>query len=390
MGRALPSMTLQITQDCNFRCSYCPYTSNIGNNRLHQNKKMDIETAKKAIDFLEEHSADSTSINIGFYGGEPLMEYEMIKELIAYAEQKFIMKDLSFTMTTNGSLLSREKIEFFSKHKMNITISLDGIKEINDKNRVFANSDKGTFDYVIKNLKIIMQDFEEFSSHVFINMVVDPSNDPDEINKIFDIEGMGTKIHIRNNSLDDSDKEEKAVASDIFISKMRYQMFVEYVKYIRGEEDGKQGIAKQNMMDTCAKMDEIANGNMMPQKGMHGGPCKPGSKMFVDVEGRILPCEKVSENIPGMEIGNIYQGFFLQNAKKILNVGQEMEHKCKKCWCIQNCHFCIKESNNVDICKESKLDFYKLLRLKIMMKEMKRLHEEILHEEKYNYLSNYS
>ena len=68
---------------------------------------MDIETAKKAIDFLEEHSADSTSINIGFYGGEPLMEYEMIKELIAYAEQKFIMKDLSFTMTTNGSLLSR-------------------------------------------------------------------------------------------------------------------------------------------------------------------------------------------------------------------------------------------------------------------------------------------
>ena len=389
LERSLSSITLQLTQECNFRCSYCPYTSNTGSQRVHSKEKMSLETLKKAIDFLEKHSCDSKNINIGFYGGEPLIEYKMIQETISYAEKKFILKNLSFNMTTNGSLLTRDKIEYFSKHNIDITISLDGIKEINDKNRVFALSKKGTFDCVMKNLKVIMDDFKDFASHVLINMVVDPSNDLDLIEKIFKIEGIGKKIYVRVSFLDDEDKEDKTEVSENYLSKLRYQMFVEYVKFIRGETSNKEGVAKQIVMESLHKLNDIASGNEIKKKEMHGGICKPGyTKMFVDVEGRILPCEKVGEKICGIEIGSIDQGFFLQNVKNLLNIGKPMEDTCKSCWCFHSCQVCAKESNNLKtMCEDSKLGFYKMLKLKIMLKEIRKIHEEMINEEQGNYLS---
>ncbi len=391
LERSLSSLTLQLTQECNFRCTYCPYTSNTGFQRVHSREKMSLQTIKKAIDFLGDHSCDSKSINIGFYGGEPLLEYDMIKEAISYAEKKFIMKDLSFNMTTNGSLFTRDKIEYFSKHNINITISLDGMKEINDKNRVFANSDKGTFDCVLKNLRVVMDDFEDFASHVLINMVVDPSNDLDMIEKMFEVEGIGTKIYVRVSFLDEEDKESKVEISEKYLSKLRYQMFVEYVKYIRGEKTDERGVAKQSVVTNCSKLNEIARGYGIRKKEMHGGGCKPGyTKMFVDVKGRILPCEKVGEEVSGIEIGTIEQGFFLQNVKSLMNLGKKMEERCKNCWSFQNCQVCAKEINYSEImCEDSKLSFYKMLRLKIMIREVKKEYEEILNEGKSDYISYY-
>ena len=85
LDRNLSLLTLQITQDCNLRCSYCPYTGNDDANRLHKKKYMGIDLAKKAIDYLYAHSIDSEKIVIGFYGGEPLLDFESIKLTVDYA-----------------------------------------------------------------------------------------------------------------------------------------------------------------------------------------------------------------------------------------------------------------------------------------------------------------
>ncbi len=90
LERGMHTITLQVTQNCNLRCSYCIY-SDVHNEkqRSHSNKKMTLETALKAVDFLAEHSVDSPRINIGFYGGEPMLAFDLIQPVVSYAEDIF-------------------------------------------------------------------------------------------------------------------------------------------------------------------------------------------------------------------------------------------------------------------------------------------------------------
>ncbi len=144
-------ITLQVTQNCNLHCSYCAYSGNY-ENRSHKALNMDIETAKKGIDYLIEHSPDNEIVDIGFYGGEPLLTFNLIKECVAYAEKKAEGKNMMFNLTTNGTLIKPEMIDFFEKHNVSITISIDGPREIHDLNRKFAHSGTGSFDIMMKNL----------------------------------------------------------------------------------------------------------------------------------------------------------------------------------------------------------------------------------------------
>src|SRR5690554_3043280 len=153
LERGVSQLVLQVTQNCNFRCSYCAYTQNSGNQRLHSSQRMNFDTAKKALGFLHEHSIDSPKINIAFYGGEPLLEFELIKKTVYLAEKKFSGKTITYNITTNGSLLTEEVLDFFSKHRISLMISVDGPKEIHDKNRKFINKE-GTFDSILNILDI--------------------------------------------------------------------------------------------------------------------------------------------------------------------------------------------------------------------------------------------
>lgn len=95
LGRTMSQILLQVTQDCNFRCEYCVYTASIdGVQRKHQNKHMSWDTAKRAVDYLWEHSIDSDVITIGFYGGEPLLEYSLIQKVISYSDKRFAGKQI--------------------------------------------------------------------------------------------------------------------------------------------------------------------------------------------------------------------------------------------------------------------------------------------------------
>ncbi len=98
------SITLQVTQQCNLRCAYCIYseTNNPGQRR-HSNKRMTKETAKKCIDFLLAHSRDEDRISIGFYGGEPLLEFDLIKYTVEYAKERLFGKTLHFHITTSNT-----------------------------------------------------------------------------------------------------------------------------------------------------------------------------------------------------------------------------------------------------------------------------------------------
>lgn len=110
----LKGIILQVTQNCNLRCKYCVYSGSYVN-RHHNNKRMTLNTAKAAIDFFWSHSSKSNNLSFGFYGGEPLLEFELIKETVKYIKEKFIGKKYTFTITTNATLLEEEQIHFLAE-----------------------------------------------------------------------------------------------------------------------------------------------------------------------------------------------------------------------------------------------------------------------------------
>lgn len=149
------AMCLNVAHDCNLRCRYCfASTGDFGQGR----KLMDKKTGEKAIDFLIANSGKRYHLELDFFGGEPLMNYDVVKHIVNYArgKEKKAGKHFRFTITTNGILLDDEKIEFLNKEMDNIVLSLDGRKEINDKMRPQTNH-SGSYENIVPKYQKLIQ-----------------------------------------------------------------------------------------------------------------------------------------------------------------------------------------------------------------------------------------
>ena len=147
------SMCLHIAHDCNLRCRYCfASTGDFHGDRL----LMPLEVAKKAIDFLMENSGSRKHLEVDFFGGEPLMNFEVVRKTVEYGreQEKKYGKVIRFTITTNGVLLNDEIMDFLNKEMSNVVLSIDGRQEIHNNMRKTVNG-KPSFDIVAANsLKI--------------------------------------------------------------------------------------------------------------------------------------------------------------------------------------------------------------------------------------------
>ncbi|GFZ33317.1 Cys-rich peptide radical SAM maturase CcpM [Clostridium zeae] len=349
LGHKVKKITLQVTQKCNFRCAYCVYSETAnGKQRTHSLKSMSFETAKKGIDFLLDHSRDLEEVNIGFYGGEPLLEFELIKKSVEYAEDLFEGKDLSFTITTNGSLLTDKIIDFLIEHDIHTMISLDGPKEIQDKNRIFAANGCGTFDVVERNLLKIREKYPEYFKKLSFSMVLDPSNDFDCINSLFTDYDLFKENNIMSTVIDDAYSNRKIHLEEDFISKRGYEVFKAYLHYF-GEldKDAVSPIAMKEVDEVKQLKDKLSKGTVMSEVMSHGGPCIPGAqRLFINAEGNFYPCERVSELSEVMGIGNIEDGFDIEKSRNLLNVAKLTGDSCKNCWAISHCVMCAKQADN--------------------------------------------
>lgn len=141
------ALCLHIAHDCNLACKYCF----AGKGEYNGEKAlMSLEVGRKAIDFLIEHSGSRRNLEVDFFGGEPLMNWEVVKDIVRYgrSKEKEHDKNFRFTLTTNGVLLSDEVMEFANKEMSNVVLSLDGRKEVNDRMRPFRNG-KGSYDVIV-------------------------------------------------------------------------------------------------------------------------------------------------------------------------------------------------------------------------------------------------
>ena len=141
------ALCLHIAHDCNLACQYCFAEEGEYHGRR---ALMSFEVGKKALDFLIANSGNRRNLEVDFFGGEPLMNWEVVKQLVEYgrSKEKEYKKNFRFTMTTNGVLLNDEIMEYCNREMSNVVLSLDGRKEVNDKMRPFRGG-KGSSDLIV-------------------------------------------------------------------------------------------------------------------------------------------------------------------------------------------------------------------------------------------------
>ena len=150
----IKALCLHVAHTCNLNCSYC-----FASQGKYQGDRalMSFETGKRALDFLIENSGNRHNLEVDFFGGEPLMNWQVVKDLVAYARsiEKEHNKNFRFTLTTNGVLVDDEVIDFCNKEMDNVVLSLDGRKEVHDRFRVNYEG-KGSYELVVPK-------FQEFA-----------------------------------------------------------------------------------------------------------------------------------------------------------------------------------------------------------------------------------
>ncbi len=151
----IKAMCLHVAHDCNLACKYCFASEG----EYHGEREiMSYEVGKKAFDFLVANSGNRRNLEVDFFGGEPLMNFDVVKKLVDYARglEKEHNKNFRFTLTTNGVLLNEEIIDYINENIVNVVLSIDGRKEINDEMRPFRNQ-KGSYDMIMPKFKELVK-----------------------------------------------------------------------------------------------------------------------------------------------------------------------------------------------------------------------------------------
>ena len=357
------AMCLLISQDCNMRCKYCfASTGDYGQGR----KLMSVETGKKALDFLIEKSEDRKFLEVDFFGGEPMMNYEAVKEIVKYGREreKETGKVFRFTITTNGIIMNDEQLEFINKEMKNVVLSIDGRKEVHDRMRPTANG-KGTYDLIADNFKrfaAVRGDKEYYVRGTYTKYNLDFSED------IMHLYEMGfDQISVEPVMADP--KEPYAITEgDLTKIFKEYEILAHKISEILNS--GKFINFFHFMIDL--------NQGPCAIKRLRG--CGSGNEYIaISPEGDIYPCHQFV-GIEKFNMGNIHKGTFdLEIKDEFAKAHVYSKPECRKCWAKFYCSGGCNANNYIyagDIHNAHKLSCQiqkKRLECAIMMRAVKLL-----------------
>lgn len=358
----IQQLVIDLTNQCNMRCKYCTFSGNYKYQRSHSDRKMSREIAMKAVDYFIKNSDKKEKPSVTFYGGEPFLRFELFKEVVDYVKSHD--KSFDFSLTTNGTLLNNDKIySYLIENDISINISLDGPKNIHDKNRVMTNGE-GSYDRIVKNLSRI-KDLAPgyFLKNIFFSPVLTPPYDLDAINTFF------YKSEFFNNYKHPLNMASVFLFASTFLDKadfpaarQRFQQnqnrMLEFYKdaLISGKHDGLiferkwfKGIInsvhfrKKFQIEDCISV---------------VGQCTPGiRRLFVSADGKFYICEKAGEYY---SIGDVDTGLDLEKIFAFFEECDEFFRDCGNCWAVRLCERCFADVNCEDrFDEERKSDFCK-------------------------------
>jgi len=344
----LETLILQVTQKCNLRCEYCIYSGNY-DNRSHSDLDMDYITAKKAIDLYLTSSNELDELSIGFYGGEPLINIGLVEKCVNYISGKVTGKNITYSLTTNGTLFNDKIVEYLVKNNFSIMISVDGSQKEHDEYRKFQNG-KGSFEVIQKNLRKIKKNYPEFYQKITFNSVLNPKNNYGNIKGYFENDELIADSDVFTNVVESVDLTQDVKFTKEFkiINEFDYfKLYLFMLNKLDVEDISKLVLLKRKFI--YERYNRIIKKNKLGSTCHHSGPCIPGTRrLFVNVQGNMYPCERVSESSPTMRIGDVNNGFNIPNIENLLNVGRITEDQCKNCWALLHCDQCAQKADGND------------------------------------------
>ncbi len=320
------AICLHVAHDCNMNCKYC-----FGSQGSFEGIRelMSLDTGIAAIDFLIKNSGKRRNLEVDFFGGEPLMNFDVIKEIVSYGRKVEMNnnKKIRFTITTNGILLDDEKINYINDNMENVILSIDGRLEVNDKMRRTWN-DKGTYELIINNYEKFINkrndglyyirgtftkenlDFSEDVKHLinkgFKNVSIEPV-------VVKDHEDYAIKIEHLDAILNEYEK-----LSDLYINNAKNNQMFDFFHF---NIDLEQGPCVFKRISGCGAGTEY---------------------MAVAPNGDLYPCHQFVGN-NGLKIGSVYDVDYSNELYDIFNNAHIYnKEKCRTCWakfyCSGGCH----------------------------------------------------
>lgn len=347
-------IVLELTEDCNLRCGYCIYNAHHQAHRSFSNKSMSFDIAKRSVDcVMQDYQGDEFALT--FYGGEPLVNFELMKRIIEYFKERYPMVKKSFGFTTNLTLLDDEMIDYFSKtEELEIVCSLDGPRRLHDKFRRDLNG-KGSYEIATSNFIKLMENFynKKAGRTLMVNCVITPpytKDKLDEISRYFRTElKIPQEININYSYVDvgdmvfDYDRKE-VIDKNLNLEISPLEEWAAKDFEINGTDSEYFGLIDKELARVAGRMksDNIVNGSFL-----HGN-CLPGQRrLYVTTDGRFRPCEKVG-NIPSL--GDCFTGYDYDKSYEIYlkTYAQKYHEICKNCWARTMCAVCYESSVTTD------------------------------------------
>ena len=316
----IKSMCLNVSHLCNLRCEYCFADGGTYNGAA---ENMSLDVALKAIDMIVSKSANRHNLEVDFFGGEPLLNFDVVKKTVEYARsiEKAHNKNFRFTITTNAMLLNDEIIDFFNKEMYNVVVSIDGRRSVHDCVRKTA-SGKGSFDTAIKNALR----FKQLRKGQYY------------------IRGTYTALN-------------KDFSQDVlFLNDLGFdQLSIEPVVL---PENHRLAIKKEDSEQLKAEYDKLAEAYVERRKGekwfnffhfmldIYNGPCESkrlvgcgagNDYVAVAPNGNIYPCHQF-DGEKDYVIGNVLDGTFNTEIPKFFAENNLLKKdKCRNCWAKYYC-----------------------------------------------------
>lgn len=349
----ISQLILEVTERCNLRCKYCTFSGNYNDYRLHGHSDMNEEVAHRAIDFFLERNKDSEDSFITFYGGEPTLNFQLIKSAVKYAE-KNKTRDILYGLTTNGFNLSDEIIKFLIDNKFSIYVSLDGPQEKNDRYRQTADK-TGAFSNTYDTLKRIRNiDENYFKLNVRLSTVIGPPYNIRELKEFFDNDSVLGGINLRASYISDGytsvfDIPEIMEAEKINVPEedSLRAMLKEYKENLINGSPYKSSFLTAFFESPFIKLHKRKLFSGYCHKLNLNGCCFPGvRRIFITPTGKILICEKVNSTL---EIGDIFNGFDYDKIDKMTNTYiSQSNDKCINCVANRQCSACFALDFTID------------------------------------------
>lgn len=332
---------IEITQQCNLRCKYCTFGGGFTDHRTHSSAVMDSETIINAVESAFTHSDRLQEISIGFYGGEPLCAFEQLKTAVLYAQNRSKGKRVRFSMTTNATLIDKQKACFLRDAGFSVLVSIDGPKYMHDRYRIFPDG-KGSYCDAITGLKTLLDVYPPNLHHkIGLNMVIPSLQWLECLEELWDSEPWIPKNLRAQATRMDIPNKLHVKEKQFNLEKNRYKN--KWLLSVKENTKLKTTLGKNFFDKSLTTLHQRPIFSGYRRTFFPNGCCIPAvRKIYVRVDGTYQICERVHGVPP---IGSLSNGINFSQVKQIIDEYCHLSfHDCKDCWAISNCSLCYQHA----------------------------------------------